>query len=301
MESLVALVQARPETVIDDVARLLRLAELLPVDGPEPGSLNLLMPSVDVGPTPAGCPTPWLLAGAARAAVAAGLSPGEMTVCCDADTVPPAWAAGIVGELELSLATRPGAGPRWLLGGLTLHRRLRTIGPVAAALAHLAPGLNPATLVRRPEPLRHMLRELAPRCPDAAVMDLTVCADGPDPLAMNLLLAGRDLVAVETVACQLLGLAPSSAPLVDLAARAGWGVLDPGRLTVVGDLAALTITPNRTATLPASGWTVDDLPAWARKPIRSWDRWSPASRGRRNRYDSMAWGRLWRDPEALVR
>ena len=289
MASLVAVVSTRPETVADDMLRLLTLAGMAPVRE----DLALLVPPAGNGPTPAGGLTPWLLSG-----VAAAREPQvEMTLCRPRNQPLPLEDTDTLRSWRLTPGTWSEGEPAWCLGGVRLHRRLRLEGSLAGALAHLAPEHHPGRLARRPDHLRRLFKELVPRRPDAAVLDLTVCADGPEPLALNLLLAGRDLVAVETVACQLLGISPSSAPLLRAAEAAGWGLGPAGERTVVGDLAPAPVTRTRTGALDPGGWTLDDGPGWLARMAAAWWRWTPAGRGPRRRYETLAWGRRWRDPQ----
>lgn len=285
MAATVALVSTRPETFAADLARLLALAGLS-----SEGDLALLAPPPHRGPTPAGGLMPWLLDG-----LAAGGGPEAEFTLCHPRTGPAEPADGAWPLSPAFLTGTWNVGQRaWCLGGARLHRRVRLVGPLAVALAHLVPEQNPARLVRRPERLRTVLKELAPRRPEAAVLDLTVCADGPEPVALNLLLAGLDLVACETVACQLLGIAPLSAPLLCAAEAAGWG--QSRDLTVVGDLQPQVVTRSRTAALDPGGWTLDDAPEWLGRLACAWRRWGPAGRGPRRRFETLAWGRLWREP-----
>jgi uncharacterized protein (DUF362 family) len=73
-----------------------------------------------------------------------------------------------------------------------------------------------------------------------AVMDGTIAGDGPGPRAMrphvaNLMLASRDMVAIDAVAAKLMGFEPLSLKYIRLAHEAGLGCGDVRELDLVGD------------------------------------------------------------------
>jgi uncharacterized protein (DUF362 family) len=73
-----------------------------------------------------------------------------------------------------------------------------------------------------------------------AVMDGTIAGDGPGPRAMrphvaNLMLASRDMVAIDAVAAKLMGFEPFSLKYIRLAHEAGLGCGDVRELDLVGD------------------------------------------------------------------
>ena len=317
MDVTVALVQTRPETVLDDHARLLRLAglagakaeaeteaetetetaasaEVLPARG-------LLIAPLSGGPTPAGDVTPWQVAAVARA-------------LADADAgLPVVWPAGrapdpvVARALAAAGDTTGGARdgldgtPHVVLAGLSTHGRLGVSSVLAAVCAQLAPAAFPGRLARNPTALHAVMRRLPPGTLAGGVVDATVCGDGreaavAEPLAANLLLASRDIVALEVVACRLLGMAPAVAPLVRAAAAAGWGTDDPARIAVVGDIAPHP--PRITARVAPGllvGWLGDDLPSTLRRAWNTWWRLGPPGRARRRRWRTLPWARLRHD------
>ena len=55
-----------------------------------------------------------------------------------------------------------------------------------------------------------------------------------DPVEMDLILAGRDMVALDTIAGLIMGYRPGEVPTTRLAARAGLGTADPDKIEVAG-------------------------------------------------------------------
>lgn len=76
--------------------------------------------------------------------------------------------------------------------------------------------------------------------PRLAVVDAIVCQEGVGPVfgkpvEMNLILAGRDLVAVDSTCAQLIGYEPGDTLLTVNAAARGLGVMDPDLIEVIGE------------------------------------------------------------------
>jgi uncharacterized protein (DUF362 family) len=76
--------------------------------------------------------------------------------------------------------------------------------------------------------------------PSLAVVDAIVCQEGAGPVfgkpvEMNLILAGRDLVAVDAVSARLIGYHPRETLLTVNAANRGLGVMDPEQIEIVGE------------------------------------------------------------------
>lgn len=76
--------------------------------------------------------------------------------------------------------------------------------------------------------------------PHLAVVDATICQEGLGPIygrpvEMNLILAGKDLVAVDSTCAQLIGYQPEETLLTVNAADRGLGVMDPDQIEVVGE------------------------------------------------------------------
>jgi uncharacterized protein (DUF362 family) len=76
--------------------------------------------------------------------------------------------------------------------------------------------------------------------PVFAVMDGLIGQEGMGPLLgipvdMGLVMAGRDLVAVDAIAGRIMGFAPDEVPITKAAAERGLGTLDESRIEVVGE------------------------------------------------------------------
>jgi len=86
--------------------------------------------------------------------------------------------------------------------------------------------------------LLYMQRELHPAI--FTVMDGTVAGDGAGPRTMiprvkNLLLAASDSVAIDAIAARLMGFDPLSIPFLRMAHERGLGIADPRQIELVGD------------------------------------------------------------------
>jgi len=73
-----------------------------------------------------------------------------------------------------------------------------------------------------------------------SVMDGTVCGDGAGPRTMkprvkNIILAGSDSVAVDSIAAKIMGFEPMNIPYIRTCHEMGLGVGDPGEIEVAGD------------------------------------------------------------------
>jgi uncharacterized protein (DUF362 family) len=73
-----------------------------------------------------------------------------------------------------------------------------------------------------------------------AVMDGTLCGDGPGPRTMvpvekDYMLAGADQVAIDAVAAKMMGFDPMSISYIRLAHERGLGVGDPREIEIVGE------------------------------------------------------------------
>ncbi|MBF0530374.1 MAG: DUF362 domain-containing protein, partial [Deltaproteobacteria bacterium] len=76
--------------------------------------------------------------------------------------------------------------------------------------------------------------------PKLTVVDAIICQEGVgpifgDPVEMNLILAGKDLVAVDSVCAILTGYQPTDLKLSVHAAERGLGVIDIAQIDVVGE------------------------------------------------------------------
>jgi len=86
--------------------------------------------------------------------------------------------------------------------------------------------------------LMYMQRELHPSV--FAVMDGTVMGDGAGPRTMvprvgNLILASADQVAIDAIAAKIMGFDPLSIPYLRMCQERGLGVADPRKIEIVGD------------------------------------------------------------------
>ncbi|MCP4572377.1 MAG: DUF362 domain-containing protein [bacterium] len=266
LRSTVAVVEARPETVAEDYRRLLKLAGLaaaspdrrLVADGARPaGSRGIpVSPSrqlsavlaggqgcgpvfaLDGSGRPAGTPAPWR-----DALAAAG------TALAD----PAAWQlrrADAGGLRALTEALKDGPQlPRDLAGGPVLVTAGLGVGggwPVLAGVELLARLVAPPRLRRRrcratgAEVVAESLALVARECHiEGTVIDgvhwhVRAGRWKRRTLLGNILLAGRDPVAVDAVACRLAGVDPQRVPWLRFCAERGLGRIDPGRVDVVG-------------------------------------------------------------------
>jgi uncharacterized protein (DUF362 family) len=76
--------------------------------------------------------------------------------------------------------------------------------------------------------------------PQLAVVDAIVCQEGLGPIfgkpvEMNLILAGKDLVAVDSACARLIGYKPGEALLTVNAAARGLGIMDPDQIEILGE------------------------------------------------------------------
>jgi uncharacterized protein (DUF362 family) len=76
--------------------------------------------------------------------------------------------------------------------------------------------------------------------PRLAVVDAIICQEGIGPVfgrpvEMNLILAGKDLVAVDATCARLIGYDPSETRLTANAAARGLGVMDSGKIEIAGE------------------------------------------------------------------
>ena len=76
--------------------------------------------------------------------------------------------------------------------------------------------------------------------PKLAVVDAIICQEGigpvfGKPVEMDLVLAGKDLVAVDSTCAQLIGYDPSETLLTVNAAARGLGLMDPEQIEILGE------------------------------------------------------------------
>ncbi len=96
--------------------------------------------------------------------------------------------------------------------------------------------------------LYEKLLELAEAVPCATLVDGTVGLEGEstrrgDPVRCDLLLSGRDLLAIDVVAARVMGFRASEIPLLTTAMARG--KLDPASVTIGGDYDDLATIPSR--------------------------------------------------------
>ena len=76
--------------------------------------------------------------------------------------------------------------------------------------------------------------------PKLAVVDAIICQEGVGPVfgkpvEMNLIIAGKDLVAVDSTCAQLIGYDPAETLLTVNAAARGLGIMDPQDIEILGE------------------------------------------------------------------
>lgn len=315
--AVVAVVRTRPETVLDDYARLLALAGLDAIAAPDAvDSRSAGGPALDLcldrepGPIaalPAAASPPWQVEGVLRALLAAGWPTARLTVRAPGVTRPdrePArsWARVLaacgVDPLGEAPGARAGSTPCLLAASLRTQRWLGLSGCLGVLAAHV---VGPGGLADRDRLVEAWRESGADRRLAGGVLDATVCGDGDDaatlvPVAAHLLLASKDPVAVDSVAARLVGLAPGQLPLLHAAAAAGVGRVDPARIRLVGD---------RVDRLPELGLKAA---AGYRDPRQTGSRWlrrlarfqpsvplaALTARRRRRQHETSPWGRLRR-------
>jgi hypothetical protein len=201
-----AVAWTRPETAREDAARVLAMSGLAALSGGELAVLG------------GGLAAPWLYAAVSAALAADPDDPPASRITPQTRTVLHLLAAatspalGVDGCLRALAATSPGDARE--------ERTAAAERVVADARAALAADVA-----------HHFL------------VDATLVPDGtrPDapPRAGNLLLAGRDPVAVDAAIARVLGLDPRTLPVLAQAERAALGVVAPDPQAAVGDLEEL--------------------------------------------------------------
>ena len=307
MRAVVALVEARPETIIEDYDRVLRLAGLERVWKDSPAAA-LAAQAVPGGWFPGAGSPPWQLDGVLTWLAKLPSAPRDGNPGAGAVVLPTSPAGG---SLQASgwgwddVMAKHGAGfasehfrhPRSFRaeppltaledavpGKLTLPAGLRDrptllmpvpaldparpiVGAVALLRALLAPELGKASEEAAGEILADVLRFAGQALPGLGiVMDGVWWQVGrrsgtTRPVGRNILLAGRDPVAVDAVAARLAGRDPGRDPWFRLWRDLGLGAVRAGDIRLVGrtDLAALDFgVPDKAVGGPALGW--DQVP-----------------------------------------
>jgi hypothetical protein len=279
MRPLVSLVEARPETVLDDYRRALALAGL---DQPSAAGPWAVAASLDGARWQAGrtCP-PWQIGGVLKVLGAGGhqAAPAGLNVAAVGPGGLQSWpeaapwpdqAAGVMvcdaaGARGAPVPVRPtarltsleatGAAPTvpfalrhqavLALAAADLVSPSWRIEGACATLGRLILGGHPA---RRgvPEPeIRAdtvaLLRELFPAL--GGVVDGTLWHVGPRGrvVARHVVIAGADPVAVDALALRLAGYGPREVPWLRLCAERGLGAVDPAHMRLVGHTGLLDL------------------------------------------------------------
>jgi uncharacterized protein (DUF362 family)/Pyruvate/2-oxoacid:ferredoxin oxidoreductase delta subunit len=107
--------------------------------------------------------------------------------------------------------------------------------------------------------------------PRLTIMDAVVAMEGNgpgsgDPRTVGLLLAGRDPVAVDVIAADIVGLQPAQLPVIRAAMDAGIGEARPDRIRVLGEL--LDAVRVRNFIVPPREHTEWQLPEWSRRLLK---------------------------------
>ncbi len=260
MRSVVAVVEARPETILDDYRRVFDLAGLAPredawrlvVDG-TPGAHGRVT-------TP-----PWQLAAALERGAAS--APCEVFAVGNPDEA--SWGS-VLAKAGAGLATSDAWGPRrmrpverlaaleealpdvptvpeGLVGKPVMILATAGVGggwPVTAGLALLQRLLAPrqrrrcratgAEIVTDVLALARQAFSLEGVAVDGTLWRVQAGRSGEETLQGNVLLAGADPVAVDAVACRLAGGDPARVPWLRLCAERGLGQADPRQIRVRG-------------------------------------------------------------------
>ena len=107
-----------------------------------------------------------------------------------------------------------------------------------------------------------------------AILDAVVAMEGPGPHGgrprkIGALVVGTDLSAVDVIGCQLIGLEPQSYPLLQAAARAGYGTTNPEAIEVIGStVEALHVPDFELIKAPANIMRILPLPGWMLRWLR---------------------------------
>ncbi len=91
--------------------------------------------------------------------------------------------------------------------------------------------------------------------PHLNVVDGLIAMEGDGPLAgipvgLNLLMAGNDAVAVDTIAARIMGIDPEEVPALSFAQNMGYGIRDEKEIKILGASIAEVSRPFRRASAP---------------------------------------------------
>jgi len=318
MRAVVALVEARPETIIEDYGRVLELAGLADLVGARP--VTLVPQARPGGWFPGAGSPPWQLDGVLSwldqrqdpMAVDVGLGPVAVvlpTASCSGPGPATGWAwEDVMARHGAEPASDHFRHPRsfraepalpaladTLPGSLSLAAGLRdrvalllpvpvwdVSRPVTGSMALLrdllAPKISMSGNQSNAEVLTDVIRFAGQALPGlGVVMDAVLwqvghrTASGP-PVARNILLAGRDPVAVDAVATRLTGRDPAREAWFRLCGDQGLGAVREGdiRLTGRADLLELDFgIPDRYPSLLARSWDRFPLSGLFRRKFKS--------------------------------
>ena len=108
-----------------------------------------------------------------------------------------------------------------------------------------------------------------------AIMDGIVGMEGPGPSGgtpreIGVIISGPDLAAVDSVACDIIGLSPDDVPVSEAARRAGYGVTSLADIDVVGaSLEELRICDYKLVKAPANIMRIVPLPKFMLRWLRA--------------------------------
>ncbi|MFQ5877250.1 MAG: DUF362 domain-containing protein [Acidobacteriota bacterium] len=273
----IAVLRTRPDTVLEDYGRLVRLAGVrstLDTATPTLVKLNLSWTKY----FPACSSQPWQVEGVLRALLAQGYDAGRLIPVENRTVVTDPWK-GAANNGWLDVLRRLGLSftaltevPWTTYSFRSPLLRLNQIFPEGIEIPAIYPGKNVLHLptvkthghaittgsIKNSfggllKEVRHyahkymhevlvdlmsMQRELHPGI--FTVMDGTVCGNGAGPRTMvpvegNVILAGADSVAIDSVAARIMGFDPMRIPYLRMCHERGLGVADPRGIELLGD------------------------------------------------------------------
>ena len=326
MRSVVALVEARPETIVEDYQRVLDLAGWSPLVQDDPAALVVRGGS---GPwKPGTVSPPWQLDGTLSWLGGRGSDPGKAPVVlavggAGSPAASEAWGwPEVMARHGADHASDHFRGRRSfraepdlpalraaLPQGLTLPAGLRERAPlllpvpglvkerpVAGAVRLLTDLLAPDLSLPRGEDgiearteVLRFARQALPAL--GVVMDAVHWKVGPDTaVARNLLLAGTDPVAVDAVATRLAGRSTARNEFFRACRDENLGAVREGDIRLVGRVDLM----GREFDVPEK-YVGGKLPDWLRKPTERILGKAPAGTGNQQRHTATPWGRLFAD------
>lgn len=302
----VAVISTRPETVQEDIKRAMRLASLggRPLSM-APAPVLAVSPAVP-GPGAAGACTPWLLDGCVQRFAASGWAVEDMRAVFPSRTSPRAELDGALRRIlqarGVGVDTAPLDGDDLLLlSGVAAGGRVGLRSVLVGLLHYLVPDIDTTTVLHRPDQLISIMRRLpVDRC-RGAVVDATVCvagsaAAGYEAVDAQLVIAGADPVAIDTVVATLCGIDPSRLPLQAAAVAAGLGVGTLDAIRLVGEPHAIHPDLRLHMGSPTGvGQTTRDLPHVMSRLMLAFRGLDGRGRRQRCRFESTPWGRFFRD------